>query len=175
MKAFFSPASQFSKGFSLIELLVVIAIVGITAGLAVPSFRGAVEKYRLKGAAEAMLADFQFARITALRSNQTVYMNFSTGSNWCYGMKVASTCTCGTSGDCSLKAVASSAYKEVTLNASTFSADPGFDPVRGTSTEAGNIVLQSTSGMKVQINLSLIGKVGICTPAASNGVGYPTC
>ena len=82
------------SGFTLIEMMVVIAIISIVASVAVPSFSSLFDKYRLRGAADALFGDLQAARMEAIRSNSTVYVNFVTGANWCYGMKAGSSCDC---------------------------------------------------------------------------------
>ena len=75
----------------------------------------------------------------------------------------------------SLQQTISTDYTGVTVASSTFASDPSFDPVRGIATAAGNIVLQSASGKQAQVNLSVLGKVGICTPSGAATVGYPAC
>lgn len=162
------------RGFTLNELLVVIGIVAILASLAVPSYQWATDKYRLKGAADTLRGDLQYARVQAISNNQSVYVSIiATGSAWCYGMNVGSPCTCTTPNNCTLKQVSSNDYTGITL-ASNFASNPTFDPVRGVVTPAGNAVFQSNLGKQTQVNLSLIGKIGVCDPAAT-GSGYPTC
>lgn len=163
------------RGFTLNELLVVIGIVAIMASLAVPSYQWATDKYRLKSAADTLRGDLQFARIQAITNNQSVYVSIiATGASWCYGMNVGSTCTCTTPGSCTLKQVSSNDFSGITLS-SNFASNPTFDPVRGVVAPAGNAVLQSNLGKQSQINLSLIGKIGVCTPVGQTGAGYSSC
>lgn len=90
-------------------------------------------------------------------------------------MKLGSACTCATAGSCDLKQVGSRNFTGATLTTATFASDPSFNPVRGFATPAGNAVFQSALGKQAQVNLSLVGKVGICTPAGASSVGYPAC
>jgi type IV fimbrial biogenesis protein FimT len=161
-------------GFTLNELLIVVGIVAVLSSLAVPSYQWAFDKYRLRGVADTLRGDLHFARVQAISSNQKVYVNFSTGSSWCYGMNIGSNCTCSTANSCTLKQVNSTDYTGVTLATASFVSSPIFDPVRGIVAPAGNAVFQSGLGKQAQVNLSLIGKVGVCDPSGASS-GYPSC
>lgn len=163
------------QGLTIVTRLLVVAIIGILASLALPSFQDATDKYRLKGAVDALRGDLQFARLQAINSKQTVFINFSTGASWCYGMKLGSACTCATAGSCDLKQIDSTNVTGATLTTITFASDPSFDPVRGLASPAGNAVFQSPLGKQAQVKLSLVGKVDICTPAGASSAGYPAC
>lgn len=167
------------SGFTLIEMMVVIAIISIIASIAVPSFSTFFDRYRLRGAADAMFGDLQAARMEALRNNGTVFVNIATGANWCYGMKLGSSCDCTKASTdanyCSLKLVNAQTNSGVTMASSAFSADPSIDPLQGLVSQAGNVVFQSTAGTQAQVGLSLLGLVSICTPSGSSSAGYPSC
>jgi prepilin-type N-terminal cleavage/methylation domain-containing protein len=176
------------RGFTLNELLVVVAIVAILSSLAVPTYQWAFDKYRLKGAADTLRGDLQYARLQAISNNKPVFVSFAPaanmGSSWCYGMILASSgvagCNCKIANSCTLKQVSSSDFTGVTLAAPTspavmFAANLNFDPVRGLVAPAsGAVEFLSTLGKRAQLNLSVIGKAGICDPAAT-GSGYPSC
>lgn len=159
---------------TVMELLVVVAIVGILASQAAPSFQDMIDKYRLRGAVDTFHDDIQLARSLAIKNNQTVFINISTGVSWCYGINLNSACVCTTAGNCAVKQVNSTSYTGISVESSSFATDPSFNPVRGIATPAGNVVFQSTQGKQAQVNLSLIGKVGICSPIAASA-GYPSC
>ncbi|MCF8167759.1 MAG: GspH/FimT family protein [Rhodoferax sp.] len=163
------------RGVTLVELLVVVGLIAVLASLAAPSFTDSIDKYRLKGAAETLQADLQLARMMALRNGQNVHLNVATGASWCYGLNVNAACDCTTASSCSLKQVNYQSSPGATLSANTFASGPVFDPVRGVVTPAGTLVMTSAVGKQVQVNVSLIGKVGICTPSGVTGVGYQTC
>lgn len=61
-----------SRGFTTIELMVVIAIVAILASIAVPSFSGIVERYRVRRASEDLIASLYLARSEAMRRGGNV-------------------------------------------------------------------------------------------------------
>jgi prepilin-type N-terminal cleavage/methylation domain-containing protein len=162
-------------GFTFIELLVVVALVAVLASIAAPSFISAIDKYQLKTAADNLTSDLQFARFEAIRNNQMAYVNFSTGTSWCYGINLGSACDCTTANSCQLKRVSSSDYKNVTLSSASFGGNPALDPKNGLSSLSGAALLQSRLGQQASVTLSLLGMVGICTPAGHALIGYPSC
>ena len=167
------------SGFTLIEMMVVIVIISIIASVAIPSFSSFFDRYRLRGAADALFGDLQAARMEAIRNNSTVYVNFATGANWCYGMKLGSSCDCtkpASDADyCSLKLVNAQTNTGVTMASNAFTADPTIDPLQGLVSPAGIVTFQSTAGTQAQVGLSLLGMVSICTPSGSNSAGYSSC
>ena len=75
---------QINTGMTLIEVMVVVAIIGIIVAIAAPSFSAMLEKQRIKGAAEAVLADLRWARAEAIKRNERVRVTFTSGSHWSY-------------------------------------------------------------------------------------------
>ncbi len=65
------------RGFTLIEMLVVVAMGGILAAAAVPSMLNYVQSKTLDGAARVIWGDLQTARIEAVKTNQSVTVDFS--------------------------------------------------------------------------------------------------
>lgn len=165
------------NGFTLIELMVTIAVMSIVALFAAPALQSLVDKTRLQGATDRLYADMQFARSEAVRRNTSVSISFSTGSNWCYGIHAGSACDCNTANACNIKTVSSSEFSGVALNGATFSgSSTTFNPVRGTLSSSGLARLQSPGGRQTCVQMSLIGQIGLCSPAgAGNLGGYPTC
>jgi type IV fimbrial biogenesis protein FimT len=68
-------------GFTLTELIIVVAIAAILMTIAVPSFRTMSRNMTVRGAADELVANIQFARSEALRINQTVSLSFN-GNAW---------------------------------------------------------------------------------------------
>lgn len=161
------PASSYT-GFTLIELVVTVAVLAILLGVAVPAFQDTLAKRRLVGAAEQLYADLQYARSEAIKRNASVVVSFSTGTDWCYGIALA-TCACGTPGSCQLdgveKVVSSSNFRGVSLPSAdlTFSGEKTtFDPRRGTANN-GTASLTSSSIGTVKVIVSTPGRVRICS------------
>lgn len=165
------------SGFSLLELMVTVSIVSILIVVAVPSFVDLHDRYRLKGAVDSLYADLQFSRSESVRRNDDVFVAFTTGANWCYGLDSVSACTCGTAGDCNIKVVSAGDYPAVRLYSTTFSGNAtSFKPRLGTVSAGGTLVFQSTEGKEARVVVSPLGRARRCSPAgAANIAYYPSC
>ena len=164
-----------TRGLTLIELLVVIAVTAIILTIGVPSFKTMFAKNRLKGAAEGLYADFQYARLEAIKQNRNVTLHFAgTGgppwTTWCYGIDdTGADCDC-TDNDpaCTVQGVQriinNTDFKGVTLTTNFGGDDTGFEPVRGIAQDNGTTTFASSSNSDaVKIVLSTFGRVRICS------------
>ena len=87
------PAAQ--RGVTLIEILTAVTILAILTVVAAPSFDAVRNRARLRGVADNLYADLQYARSEAVQRNSTVSVSFSPGSAWCYGIhQGAAACDC---------------------------------------------------------------------------------
>jgi len=68
-------------GFSFYELMVVIAIIGILSTIAIPGVVSWLPRHRVGGAAREVKSTLEFARMTAIRSNALVTVNFNWGND----------------------------------------------------------------------------------------------
>ncbi|MDZ4133170.1 MAG: GspH/FimT family pseudopilin [Dethiobacteria bacterium] len=68
------------KGLTLVELIIVIAILAILSAIAVPQMGVMVDAYRLNGAVRLVWSDLQNAKMTAVKENRSVRVNFTTPS-----------------------------------------------------------------------------------------------
>ncbi|HEX9191209.1 MAG TPA: GspH/FimT family pseudopilin [Candidatus Deferrimicrobiaceae bacterium] len=67
-------------GFTVIEALIVLAILGIVVVIAVDSFRGIGEKYRVEGETKQLYANLMDARGRAMQRNRASFVRItSTG------------------------------------------------------------------------------------------------
>jgi prepilin-type N-terminal cleavage/methylation domain-containing protein len=64
-------------GFTLVEIMIAIAIVGIVVMLAVSTFQGLNEKYRVEGETKQMFADLMDARGRAMQRNRAFFVRIT--------------------------------------------------------------------------------------------------
>ncbi len=70
------PACR-TRAFTLIELVVVMAMGGILISAAIPSMLSFVQSRALDGAARVIWGDLQTARMEAVKTNQSVTIDFT--------------------------------------------------------------------------------------------------
>lgn len=178
---FVSPA-RFQPGFTLLELMVVVTIIAIFAAVAMPSFGGLIDRYRVKGTADALHAEIQFARSEAIRRNQEVHLVFGTGTGSCYGIGTSPDCSCDT---CDIRTRATTGFASdfpgVRVDSVTAAGEAatgfGFTPRQGTTTATGAVrvtVGSVRSGLQLTIVTGLLGIPRTCSPGGAVP-GYPAC
>jgi type IV fimbrial biogenesis protein FimT len=77
-----------AEGFTLVEVMVVIVLAAILMALALPSFSGLMERFRVEGVAAALTASMIHARSEAVRRGQTVTIQpreGCSGKDWSCG------------------------------------------------------------------------------------------
>lgn len=178
-------------GVTLLELLLALALLAVLITVAVPSFGHWLERQRLQGAARTIAGDLRHARQEAITqsSNQPVYLHFQTGSNWCYGFSRQSHCDCrkthrtaahaclfDTRGTARLSRRDGQLYHGVALTGARFSGGLAarFDPLRGLAS-AGRLTLQNRHRDQIEIRLSALGRVRLCSSGKSPLPGVEPC
>lgn len=155
-------------GFSIIELMIVIAVIAILAVIAVPSFFDALERNRIKGVAESVKAEFQYARTEAIKQScgDGTTLSFVGGAAWQVNLlrcdATTKSYTPGSSG--------------VSLSNIAFSAsNVTFNSRRGSIDENAAITF-STDNYDLQVRVTNNRVVDICYPAASRAIaGFGQC
>lgn len=165
---------QASKGFTLIELLVVFFIVAVLTVLALPTLLSFSREHRVTMYAQDLYYALQFARSQAIKTNSTVYVNFQTTDNWCYGINQGSNCTCNISNSCGLTVVSAPQLADMTLTATGLTNNSiSFEPTQGAAGAKSVITFTAygqTTAMSVEI--PIMGNVLLCSTTIA---GYPTC
>jgi len=167
------------KGFTLVELMVVVAIFTIMATMAAPSFNSFFDVYRVKRAGDSVSAFLINTKSEAVKRNRNVSAVITgSGATWCVGMTEDDTCDCSTAGACKIdgvdRAIRSISFKGVELNGPDSEHAFQFKPLRGTVTGNETVELESEDGLMLNVVVSSIGRIRLCSPSGSIG-GYPVC
>jgi type IV fimbrial biogenesis protein FimT len=175
------PAPRRHAGISLVESLIAMAVMAVTVSTAIPSFKSAIERRHLEGAAAQLETDIHHARSLAVAQNRSVRMKFSSdaaGSCYIVFNGAADDCRCTASGHTACNAaqtVARSVSFEgagaVRLNSNVSSIV--FDPTQGTSTPTGTLRFHARSGQAVHLVVNIMGRVRACSPTGV--AGYKAC
>src|SRR4030065_999984 len=76
-------AGSGEKGFTLIELVLVILILGIIAGAAIPSIKGAMDEPLLDEAVQEIVSTLRYGRDLAIRNNTSRVIDFDPAQETC--------------------------------------------------------------------------------------------
>jgi type IV fimbrial biogenesis protein FimT len=156
-----SPIMTRQQGFTLVELLVTITVAAILLAIAIPSFLDMMDKRRLVGAADNLLADMRFAQAEAMKSNVAVVVSglpTSDTANWSYSVGANSR--------------SGADYKGTLMIASN--ATITFSPKRNTIEPAsGTVTITSARGKKLRLQVTGGSALRLCAPTGLSG--YPNC
>lgn len=170
-------------GMTLIEVIVVLGILGVLASLAIPSYQGFQERYRLEGYAMALVTDIHFVRSESVAHNRGLRISFGTDAGGtCYLIHSgnASDCTCNSNGSAQCGDTTNSIQKSVGLATAlgvrlqSNVASMLFDPSRGTTTPSGSINVIGQSGNSIRQVVNIMGRTRTCSPQGKVS-GYKVC
>jgi Tfp pilus assembly protein FimT len=69
-----------NTGFTLTETMIIVAIIGVIAGLTIPSFMSYLQRQKVEGARNALMADIAYARSLAIARRTTFRIVFTAGA-----------------------------------------------------------------------------------------------
>lgn len=162
------------SGMTMIEFMVILAIIVILSLTAYPSLVSLVQRYRISGETETLFSTLQYARTEAVKRNTTIYVSFTTGDSWCYGVNAGAACNCATSGSCGLGVHAAASAATISLSTSGLSSGSvAFEPTHGAASASGSVTmtLYGQSSL-ITVNIARLGSLQLCSTGIS---GYTAC
>jgi type IV fimbrial biogenesis protein FimT len=159
------------RGMTLAEVLITITIVCILVAVSVPTFISMYQEYRLSTNISKMYYVLLYAKSVAIKNNKTVYVNFGTGTAWCYGINLSSTCNCNIANSCGLGTYSATSTQDISLSTTGLTSNTlQFDGTHGSaSTSSVTFTLNSNT---ISVSIFALGNMRICSNQIS---GYPTC
>jgi Tfp pilus assembly protein FimT len=155
-------------------MLTMLVIIVILMLVSIPVYDSIIQYYHITTAATDLYSSIQYARTEAIKRNTAVYMSFTTGSSWCYGINTGSACNCGTPSSCNLGTVTASAANILTLSATGLSSNAFyFDNTHGgASTSVTLTYTLFGQASLIQTSVSMLGDVSVCSTGIT---GYTAC
>ena len=195
-----TPRRGRATGFTLIELMVVVAIAAILIFVAAPSFQRLIETQRLRGIADQLVTDLQFARAEAVSRNEWVRFRYRNdlSTMTCYTIFTSTAngqrCNCFLGAGNACPDARTREIKTVqVLNSSRvgFAIPAGqigtfaFDHLTGSISDIPTdddssplaqftLITKIDAGRTLHVTLNSAGRVSICTPSGSE-MGGPAC
>lgn len=167
------------QGWTLVEALISLAVTVVALGAAVPGFDEARARRHVDGAAAQLGTDLQMARSLAVLQNRTLRVSFradDAGSCYVIHSGTAGSCQCDARGvsTCTggAEALRGAGYG-TSVRLTSNSPSMVFDPVRGTVTPTGTVVV-SSGEQSVRVITNVMGRVRACSPLSASA-GYPRC
>lgn len=162
------------QGFTAIEVLVMLAVVAILAIITIPLFSNLINKHRIAMTADDLYLALKQARTEAIKTNSNIYVSFTTGTTWCYGINSGSACNCATPTSCNIKTATYASNNQMTLSTSGISGNSFyFENIHGGASTTGSVTFTLYGDTPyITISLSRLGNIQICS---SNVSGYTSC
>lgn len=149
------------QGFTLIEMMVVVVVIAVVLVVVVPSFRDLIERRRVEGAANGLVADLQYARSEAVSRQANVVLATTAGGT---GYTI-------TTGATTLKTATLPSGVTVTGGVTRT-----YEALRGTVQEGDASIGIASSNTAGQLRVvgNFMGRVQLCSPSGSL-TGYASC
>jgi len=159
------------QGVTLIELMITVIVMAILASLATPAFLDQIDRRRIVGAGDNLIADMRYAQAEAMKTNIEVDVVFTTGASWSYTMDTnPNKTTAGADYKGSSLAISAA----VTSAANTITFNPKRNTISPTPASAENMVtVTSARGHSISLQVSPQSAMRLCTTSGLSG--YPSC
>jgi type IV fimbrial biogenesis protein FimT len=175
------------SGASLAELMVVVAILALLAAAALPISMDLAARQRLRGAADNLRGDLNFARSEAVKRRAAVFVTFSPGGQWCYAVTLDAACGCGipcaTPDSLLRQTFSSEAAAGVTMQSAAFAGSfcggqecVRFEAFHGNAMGSnGTAIFQGAEGSQYKVIVSALGRIRACRYSGDTGGFLPAC
>ncbi|MBC2733621.1 MAG: prepilin-type N-terminal cleavage/methylation domain-containing protein [Desulfobacteraceae bacterium] len=146
-----------NKGFTLLELMVAIAIVAVMATITIPGWLSWRDSAKARGAANSLKADFERAKLRAVRENSNVCVLFTGNTAYQIFTDPNEDSILGAGED----TIADRALPDgVSITGNTFSSSRMSFNARGIPDgSAGTVTLTSAGGRRYEVVVSPFGRV----------------
>lgn len=155
------------KGFTLLEAVAVMAITGILMAVAVPSYHNLLQRQQLRHAGEALAQDMRMARELSIRENKPIFISYSPGKQWCWGVSRGQACDCAAPASraqaCTISRMDKTEFPNVLLD---IAQEAAFAPGRGQVEQFGDAAFRTERGHNLRVSLNAMGRPKLCGPDA---------
>ncbi len=174
MEHYFLLGIRIFYGFSFIQLMTVLAILSILTLASAPSFIELYQQYHLVTTTQNLYYVMQYAKSEAIKNNNTVYVEFQTGDNWCYGVNLGATCDCTVTNSCSLGSYATPQTQDLSFSsAGANNHAVYFEGTHGAADTSSTLTFTVYGQSKaLSIKVNRLGSLLVCSSTIS---GYPSC
>jgi len=166
------PLRHRTHGFTLLEMAAVLAILAIVVSAATPSYINFMQRQQLRSAGDALQQDLRNAREFSVRTRRPVFISYSLGKTWCWGVSAGQPCDCSGASPlpaCNISQARSIDFKDVRLDRAEGAE---FDPTLGQAVRNGSVAFSTLNGHSLRVELNGMGRAHQCGPDA---VGAPPC
>lgn len=180
MKALMTSKTN-QSGFTLLEILMAITIAAVLMAVAIPSYNYFITQKRVRLGTEDLYNFIKNAQSVSYTKPNNIYLSFTPGSNWCYGLSDSGVCDCNSAGSCMVNGtetiVRSSDYPGQALTLSVIGFSGGGTPFieldgRHGTLLAGGAASFSLSNLSATISANTFGLVTKCSDNLSS---FPSC
>lgn len=152
------------RGFTLIEVAFVMALLGIILSVAVPNYADHIARQKLRHVAGLLELDLRRARTLSVDEGRNVYVSFSSGRNWCWGLSRQAPCSCYTGMPrCELGTMNSQDFKGTLLQAGQ---GVTFQGGMGQALNWTRIGISNDRNQQLRVDLTPVGRPQVCGPDA---------